>query len=199
MSHDATTPPFATPPFATPPFATEETYLHATDRGRDEAVVTLLCVEMAHERYGLPTASVREIIKLVDITEVPRLPSFVLGVISVRGEVIPVMDLRQRVGLGRSTPSRAMRIVIVQHGAQRFGLKVEGVAGLASFRASAIEPAPGIFGVTRGGAERYIGGLGRSVDEPTRIVMFLEIQPLLHLEEELDRHRKLRAQTESLT
>ena len=183
----------------TPPFATEETYLHATDRGRDEALTTLLCVNMAHECYGLPTESIGEIIKLTDITEVPRLPVFVLGVMSVRGAIIPVIDLRDRVGLGRSAPGRATRVVIVQHGVQRFGLQVEGVVGLERFRASAVEPAPAIFGVARGGAERYIGGLGRSIDSPDRIVMFLDVQPLLDIQGELDRHRKLRAHPEPHT
>lgn len=182
---------------STPPFATEETYLHATDRGREEVLTTLLCVDMAHECFGLPTENLREIIKLVDITEVPRIPSFLLGVISVRGAVIPVMDLRERVGLGRSASGRATRIVIVQHDGLRFGLKVEGVSGFESFRPSAIEPAPAIFGAVRGGAERYVTGLGRSVDAPARIVMFLDIESLLDIEEALERHRKVRAHAES--
>lgn len=183
----------------TPPFATEETYLHATDRGRDEALTTLLCVYMANECFGLPTESIREIIKLSDITEVPRLPGFLLGVISVRGAIIPVMDLRDRVGLGRSVPGRGTRTVIVQHGAQRFGLAVEGVAGLERFRAGAIEPAPAIFGAARMGAERYVSGLARSLDSPERIAMFLEIEPLLDIKGELERHRKLRSHPETST
>ena len=94
---------------------------------------------------------------------------------------------------------RGTRTVIVQHGAQRFGLAVEGVAGLERFRAGAIEPAPTIFGAARMGAERYVSGLGRSLDSPERIAMFLEIEPLLDIKGELERHRKLRSHPETST
>jgi purine-binding chemotaxis protein CheW len=89
------------------PFATEETYLHATDLGREEALATLLTIVLGQEFYGLPTESVREIIKVGAITEVPRLPRFLLGVISVRGAIIPVIDLRRRLALDEAPLSRA--------------------------------------------------------------------------------------------
>ena len=173
-------------------FATEATYLHAMDRAADEATETFLAVEVAHEIYGIPTAAVREIIKIGEITEVPRTPRFLLGVISVRGAIIPVLDLRRRLGFPPAEPGRAARIVIVEVGAQRFGLRVEDVVALERFRAVDIEPAPAIFGATRGPADRHIQGVGRVVERPDRIVIFLELHPLSELGAELAAFRAAR-------
>ncbi len=172
------------------PFATEETYLHATARAREEELATLLAVRVGNDVYGLPTESVREIIKVVEITEVPRMPSFVPGIISVRGAIIPVIDLRVRLATGVVQNARSTRIVIVAAAAgQRFGLMVDGVVGLERFRRRDIEPTPSVFGSTSSGTERYIAGLGRAIDKADRIVVFLDLGPLLAIEDELRRHR----------
>ncbi len=171
-------------------FATEETYLHATDREREDAAQTFLSVEVSRELYGIPTEAVREIIRVGEITEVPRTPPFLLGVISVRGAIIPVLDLRRRLGFPPATTiARTARIVIVATGAQRFGLSVDDVQGLERFRAADIEPAPNVFGGGRGGAERYIQAIGRAIDRPDRIVIFLELAVLVDLAADLAAHR----------
>jgi purine-binding chemotaxis protein CheW len=171
-------------------FATEDTYLHATDRVAEEAIQRLLVVEIGGERYGLPTDAVSEIIRIGEITEVPRLPTFLLGVISVRGAIIPVMCLRLRLGFSDGALGRAARIVIVSHGGQRFGLRVDGVIGLQRFRASSVESAPAIFGASRGGADRFISSVARVSDGSTeRIVVFLELTALLAVGDELTAHR----------
>lgn len=172
------------------PFATEETYLHGTDRAREEAFKTLLSVEIGAEVYALPTEVVREIIKVGKITEVPRVPGFLLGVISVRGAIIPVLDLSARLGLEGGPGGRAARIVILWFDGQRFGLKVDAVVGIERFRPSQIEPAPSIFGGARAGGERFISGLGRAIERPLRIVIFLDLAPLLAVRDELGRHRR---------
>lgn len=171
-------------------FATEETYLHATDRAREQAMQSFLAVEIAHESYGVPTDAVREIIRVIEITEVPRLPPFVLGVISVRGAIIPVIDLRVRLGFARAATQRTSRIVIVTEDGQRFGLQVDDVLGLERVREIDLEPAPSIFGGSRAGAERYIHAVGRTVEQPDRIVVFLELAPLLDVADELAAYRK---------
>lgn len=179
-------------PIAGLSFATEDTYLHATDRAVAEATETLLAVEVAHETYGIATAAVREIIKVGEITEVPRMPRFLLGVISVRGVIIPVLDLRRRLGFAAAEPGRAARIVIVTVGEDRFGLRVDDVLGLERFRASEVEPAPAIFGSGRAGPERHIQGVGRAIERPDRIVIFLDLSPLAALAEELAAFRTKR-------
>src|SRR5262249_5330581 len=156
-------------------FATEETYLHATDRAREQAMRSFLAVDVARETYGVPTEAVREIIRVVEVAEVPRLPRFVLGVISVRGAIIPVLDLRARLGFAGAPAQRRSRIVIVAEGDQRFGLLVDDVLGLERVREPDLEPAPTIFGGVRGGAERYIHAIGRTVEHPERVAALLEL------------------------
>jgi purine-binding chemotaxis protein CheW len=175
-------------------FATEATYLHAMDRRAEQATETFLAVEVANEIYGIPTGAVREIIKVGEITEVPRSPKFLLGVISVRGAIIPVLDLRRRLGFPSVEMTRSARIVIVDVEGQRFGLRVEDVIALERFRVSDVEPAPAIFGGggARAGAERYVHGVGRAEDRPERIVIFLDLQPLSELATELAAHRAAR-------
>jgi purine-binding chemotaxis protein CheW len=177
-------------------FATEETYLHATARARDEAVEVFLAVEVAHETYGIPTEAVREIIRTIEITEVPRLPRSVLGVISVRGAIIPVLDMRVRLGFAAAPPERSSRIVIVAVDGQRFGLRIDDVLGLERVRDVDLEPAPAIFGASRGGVDRYIRAVGRTVDRSDRIVVFLELAALVDLSAELSARRQPRANGE---
>jgi purine-binding chemotaxis protein CheW len=174
-------------------FATEDTYLHATDRAAEEATETLLAVSVGGEIYGIATETVREIIRVGDVTEVPRTPPFLLGVISVRGAIMPVVDLRLRLGFPAAPPGRGARIVIVEVEGQRFGLRVEDVLGLERFRVADVEPAPAIFGAGRGGIERHLRGVGRAIEKTDRIVIFLDLQPLAELTEELRRFRFERA------
>jgi purine-binding chemotaxis protein CheW len=192
MSEPGSTGTGPSPPIEGLSFATEATYLHAMDRATEQATETFLAVEVAHEVYGVPTAAVREIIKVGEITEVPRTPRYLLGVISVRGAIIPVLDLRLRLGFSAAEPGRSARIVIIQVDDQRLGLRVEDVIALERFRASDVEAAPAIFGGGRVGAERYVQGVGRAADRPDRIVIFLELTQLADLAADLTAYRAAR-------
>jgi len=65
-----------------------------------EGLLQLVTFTIANEEFGLDILLVQEIIRIMDITKVPRAPEFVEGVINLRGKVIPIMDLRRRFGLG---------------------------------------------------------------------------------------------------
>jgi chemotaxis signal transduction protein len=84
------------------------------------------------------------------------------------------------------------RIVIIEVGEQRLGLRVEDVIALERFRASDVEAAPTIFGGSRVGSERYLQGIGRTSDRPDRIVIFLELQQLADLATDLAAYRAAR-------
>ena len=112
-------------------FATEETYLRTPTIGAREQARSFLTFAAGSEIYGVEILRVREIIKRREITEVPRAPRFLLGVVSVRGAVHPG---------GRSAPAprlrpgaahpRTARILVVMHDGERFGLLVDDVRGL---------------------------------------------------------------------
>jgi len=84
---------------------------------REESALVreLLRVEVGGEPYALPIERVREIVRLCPITKVPRAPALVLGVISLRGEIVQVLDLRQALGAEAKEPTRRTRIVVL-HG-----------------------------------------------------------------------------------
>src|SRR5438874_4320237 len=85
----------------------------------------LVVFQLGAELYGVEIARVHEIIRLQTVTRVPRAPSFVEGVINLRGKVIPVVDLRRRFGLPTVEHTRATRIVVVEIGAQVVGIIVD--------------------------------------------------------------------------
>lgn len=90
----------------------------ATAREDDEGVALLrelLSFRLDDAPYAIPVERVREIVRLREITGVPKTPAWVLGVVALRGEVVQVVDLRMRLGLPASEASRRSRIIVL-HG-----------------------------------------------------------------------------------
>jgi purine-binding chemotaxis protein CheW len=79
-----------------------------------DALRQLLCVRVADVPYAVPVENVREIVRVRPITPIPRIASEVRGVISLRGEIVQVIDLRLRLGLPVAPGTKASRIVVVQ-------------------------------------------------------------------------------------
>ncbi len=124
--------------------AREDTFLAAYTgrRGRRESDRELLTFRLGDEAYGFDMRVMREIAPLRDITELPRVPAFLRGIISLRGAVVPVIDLRLRMRLPAAEPTRASRILVVEHQEQRFGLIVDRVTRVARLTHAQIEVAP---------------------------------------------------------
>lgn len=80
-----------------------------------DLLLELLAFEVAETVYAVPIERVREILRMRPITPVPRVPSVVRGVITIRGEVVEVLDLRERMGMTPISPDRRTRIVVL-HG-----------------------------------------------------------------------------------
>jgi len=92
--------------------------------------------------YAVEVGRVREIIGLLPITRVPRLPDSVRGVINLRGKVIPVIDLRVRFGLEAVDHGRRTCIIVLQAGGGEFGVVVDRVIEVAHIEAAGIEETP---------------------------------------------------------
>lgn len=107
----------------------------------------LLAFTLDGDAYALPVERVREIARLRPITPVPRVPSDVRGVVSLRGEIVQVIDLRRRLGLASAEPQRSGRIVVVYAGdAGVAGLLVDGVSGVQRVPEEAIRATSGDAG-----------------------------------------------------
>jgi purine-binding chemotaxis protein CheW len=125
------------------------------------------------EEYGVEVERVREILRSPPITEVPRAPDHVLGVVTVRGEVITVIDPRRRLDLPPRAPDRAPRIVVCDTAQGLVGLLVDAVSQVARLLPSAIEPRPATLAGAGGEA---IAGIGR---ERSRLIILLDLDLLL--------------------
>src|SRR5579859_1448251 len=137
----------------------------------------LVVFQLGAEFYGVDIARVHEIIRLQTITRVPRAPSFVEGVINLRGKVIPVVDLRRRFGLPTAEHSRASRIVVVEIGDQVVGIVVDAVSEVLRVNSASIEPpSPVVAGVD----SEYISGIAKL---PERLVILLDLDRVLAREE----------------
>lgn len=110
------------------------------DKTRWQSEEQLVVFELGAESYGLQIDVVREIITLQPVTRVPQTPEFVEGVINLRGRVIPVMDLRKRLGLAEADRGRMTRIMVVEGEGGTVGMVVDAVSEVLTVAGDQIEP-----------------------------------------------------------
>jgi purine-binding chemotaxis protein CheW len=107
---------------------------------------------------------------------VPRAPEFVLGIITVRGIVIPVLDLRVRLSLEATPPTRAARVLVTTHEGEPFGLLVDAVTGVVRLASNEIEPPPSAL---LSGDQQFLTGIARSqagaAGRRARIIVLLDL------------------------
>ena len=88
--------------------------LVATSQGEENETTQYIVVRLGQEKYGIDIKYVENIVRMQQITRVPKVPSYIKGVINLRGEVIPVMSIRIRMGLPEDEITRATRIIILK-------------------------------------------------------------------------------------
>ena len=147
--------------------------MEATAVEKDEKILQLVTFHVGDEEFGVEILAVREINRMMEITRVPHAPPFVEGVINLRGQVIPVVDLRRRFGMPPREHDRNTRIVVVELGDKVVGFVVDSVSEVLRVPASLVEPPPPIVG----GVEReYLEGVVKLED---RLLILLNLQRLL--------------------
>ncbi|HXV20760.1 MAG TPA: chemotaxis protein CheW [Desulfuromonadales bacterium] len=159
--------------------ASEESYLQ-TLRGQDEQKAEVLCewltFRLGSEEYALDIAGVSEIIKLREITDIPRVPEFILGIISLRGIIVPIFDLKKRLKLGVSELTPASRIIVCQWGERSAGLLVDSISQVVRIPAGGVESPPAVLsGVDR----ELLNGVGRIQG---RMLILLDLANVLNAE-----------------
>ena len=125
-------------------------------------------VRVATESYALPILSIHEIIRMQPITHIPNTRSCVLGVINLRGQIIPVVSLRERLHMPDAEPAKSTRIVIVNDHDGVIGMIVDSVHQVLSF--DDLQPPP------EEGNAAYLQGIGRKGDT---LVSVLDVQNLM--------------------
>ncbi len=110
-----------------------------------EAERQLVVFDLSGEIYGADIGSVREIVRPQAVTFVPNAPTFVKGVINLRGRIIPIVDLRLRFGLAINEETRDSRVVVVDVGRQDIGIVVDAVLEVLRIPCDAVEPASSLI------------------------------------------------------
>lgn len=139
--------------------------------------MTLLVLLLGDERYGVFTSQVREVIFHETPTPVPRTAPFVLGVVNLRGQILPVIDLRQRFGL---PPGTSRYIVVLEIQDLLVGVTVDDVVGVEEVQEEAIEPPSSMLSTVD---NRFLRGIVHDAD---RLVMVLDVTLGLLRPEELE-------------
>ncbi len=99
----------------------------------------LVVFQLGEEQYGIPVERVREVVNAERITRVPGTPFYVRGVVNLRGRVVPVIDLRQRLGLKSAPPERA-RIMVVEDGSAVVGMLVDRASEVVRITPEQLQP-----------------------------------------------------------
>jgi len=130
---------------------------------------------LGEETYSLPVAAVHEILRVGQITRVPHAPTSVLGVCNRRGRVLPVVDLRIRLGLEPSPATPASRIMVVASDGRLLGLLVDSVRQVEGIRRSRVQSPPESVAAVAAGAVQGV------VEQEGRMIVLLELASLLQI------------------
>jgi purine-binding chemotaxis protein CheW len=140
-------------------------------------VVQVVSFKLATEEYGVDISQVQEIIRMVEITHVPRAPRFMEGVINLRGQLIPIIDLRTRFGMTKIVATKSTRIIVTEIGNKRVGIVVDSVSEVLNLPIENVEDAPEMIA---GVGTEYIQGVGK-MDE--RLIIMLDLTMVISGEE----------------
>lgn len=139
----------------------------------DQPAARYLCVDLQSEHYAIPILSVREIQAFSAPTPLPRMPPHVRGVTNLHGEIVPVVDLRLRIGMPEHSYGRLTVIVFVAAQAQVVGLIVDAASKVVDLEPAQIRPPPDMSGAVD---MSFIVGIARSAD---RVIVVLDVDALL--------------------
>jgi len=134
----------------------------------------VLTFHLGDELFGITILGVREIVSIQPMTALPNTPHYVRGMIDLRGRFVPVVDLRERLGLIAGEESEATCIVILRLHDTQLGVVVDAVEDVANVAAEEIEPPPPSW---TGGAADYLLGMTRAGETPVVLIDIERVFP----------------------
>lgn len=148
----------------------------------DDPILQWVTFRLDNETYGVNVMQVQEVLRYTEIAPVPGAPSYVLGIINLRGNVVTVIDTRQRFGLQPAEVGDNTRVVIIEVDKQVIGILVDSVAEVVYLRQSEIETAPNVGNTD---AAKFIQGVCNKNGE---LLILVELEKMMSEEEwtELD-------------
>ncbi len=132
----------------------------------------IVCFKIGKEEYGIEILKVHEILNLPKITLLPKAADFILGVIELRGKILPIIDLSKKFQIKDSNAAKSTRSIVVQIKGKDVGLAIDAVSHVVKVNLDDIEPPPAII---KGIAGRYIVGIAKVNDD---FVVILDIDQI---------------------
>jgi purine-binding chemotaxis protein CheW len=150
------------------------------DPGKEDREVQLVIFQLGREEFAVEVTQVREIIRMQDITRMPKAPSFVEGIINLRGQIIAVLDLAQRLSLEAAERGPETRIIVVEAGDVKVGMIVDSVSEVMRINEDEVEPSPALAADVEA---VYLKGV---VKQDNRLIILLDLTRILATEEMME-------------
>ncbi|MEW6541207.1 MAG: chemotaxis protein CheW [Bacillota bacterium] len=131
----------------------------------------LVIFDLGGQKYAIPVLNTQEIIKMIDITPIPRSDSFIEGVINLRGRIVPIINLSKRLDLARSQATRDTRIIVVEHNETSVGMIVDRVQEVGRYNRDEIEKSESVMK-----ENEFVGGV---VKKDNALWLLLRLEKVL--------------------
>jgi len=135
-------------------------------------ILQLVTFKVDNEEFAVDILKVQEINKMITITRIPNAPPFVEGVINLRGKIIPIVDLRKRLGFEGKSYDKSTRIIVIELDGMVLGFIVDSVSEVLRISDSTVEPPPSLVA---GVESDYIEGVGKL---DNRLLILLELKKI---------------------
>jgi purine-binding chemotaxis protein CheW len=137
-----------------------------------EQTLQLVTFRIGNEEFGIDIQKVQEINRMIETTKIPNTPAHVEGVVNLRGKIIPIIDLRAKLGFEGAERDKATRIMVVEIEGNVLGFIVDSVSEVLRIHNATIEPTPSITGTTD---TTYIQGV---INLSDRLLILLNLNTL---------------------
>jgi len=154
------------------PAVTEEILLEGN-------VIQLVSFMLCEMEYGVDILAVHEILRYPEITRLPNSPQFIKGVINLRGNIIPVVDMRKWFGFPPGEVTELTRIIVIETSDRQVGLLVDNVYQVVRISENNVDPPKEMID---GISEEFIKGIGRLGD---RLIIILNLENILFEKHEI--------------
>ena len=146
--------------------------------GSVDKTMQLVVFALGDEEYGVPIQFVKEIIRKPEVTQLPNAPAYIIGVINLRGQIIPIISLNSRFNLGVEMAAES-KVVIVEYGGITVGMEVNEVSEVLNLGGDKISAAPAMATTIDSG---YISGVGKLEN---RLLIILDVEKIFSDEEKV--------------
>jgi len=147
------------------------------DESKTDEEIQLVVFSLGREEFAVEVTQVREIMRMEEITRMPKTPQFVEGIINLRGQIIAVVELAKRLNLESGSRSGETRIIVVEAEDIKVGMIVDSVSEVLRVNADAVEPSPTL---TTDVSAAYLQGV---VKQDNRLIILLDLTKVLSLQE----------------